>query len=606
MDRNQIIGLVLIFLILGAYAIWFAPEGDPTKTEVDKAKTEIKAAQTSTKQTLGEQAPVLDSATLQKAGSFAAVMKGTAQELVLENKDLKIKLNTRGGLVAYAELKDFKRFDGGALTLINQTNSQMNWLLDTKTTLGKINLNQVYFTIKSSTPRAAVLRADLGNGQFIEQSYTLKENGFVLGYNLDMNSLKDILINAPEFTWKDELIKNDFDVAQSRQHSALNYYDTEEEFEQLDPTSDPDEEKPELGVKWFAMKDRFFNAAFITEKKMQAAHFTAAPQTEGDGIKMLSASVKIPLEDLAGANLKFYFGPNDYAINETVTAGFEKNVYLGWAPVAPINRLVIMPLFNFLEKIVSSYGLLIIVLVLIVRLLMFPLSYKQFESAAYMKALAPELEALKKVHGDDATKLQQEQMQLYSKFGVNPLSGCFPMLLQMPIFFALFSFFPSAIQFRGESFLWVTDLATYDSILDLPFTIPFYGAHISLLTILMTASQIGLSMMTTQPNMSAQQPINPKVMMYGFPLMFMFILNSFPSALALYYCISNFISILQSVMVRKFMVDEKKIRRKLDANSERHAKGDVKKSKFQELMEQNLRMQDAMQQEQRKNIKKRN
>ncbi|TAF35437.1 MAG: membrane protein insertase YidC [Cytophagales bacterium] len=602
MDRNQITGLVLMFLLLVGYAVWFAPEGTPEKKPETTTKTQ---AATQSGVSTAKALPVLDSAALQKAGDFASAMRGTAQEIALENADVKLKVNTQGGLIAYAELKNYKRFDQKPLILVNPTSSQMNWTLETNTGLGKINLNQLFFTVKSSSPKELILTANLGNNQSIEQSYKLKDTGFDVAYNINLDAVKALLTQAPVFTWQDRLVRNDFDVAQSRQHSALNYFDVEENFEQLDPTSDSEEEKPEFALKWFAMKDRFFNAAFITEKKMQANLLTAKAETDAEGIKSFAASVQIPVDDLVGANFKFYFGPNDYDINQGITAGFEKNVYLGWAVVAPINRLIIMPLFNLLEKGVTNYGWLIIILVVIVRICMLPLSYKQFQSAAYMKALAPELEELRKKHGDDAAKLQQDQMKLYSQFGVNPLSGCLPMLLQMPIFFALFSFFPSAIQFRGAEFAWIDDLSTYESIINLPFNIPFYGQHVSLLTLLMTGSQIWLSTMTAQPNMSANQPINPKVMMYGFPLIFMFVLNSFPSALSLYYCISNLISIAQSIIIRNFIVDEKKIRQKLEANSEKFSKGEVKKSKFQERMEQALRMQDAMQQEQRKNIKKR-
>jgi YidC/Oxa1 family membrane protein insertase len=267
-----------------------------------------------------------------------------------------------------------------------------------------------------------------------------------------------------------------------------------------------------------------------------------------------------------------------------VAEKFDQNVYLGWPPVYWINKFVIFPVFYFLTTFVGNFGIIIVILVIAIRIILLPLSYKSYLSMAKMKVLKPELDEIKDKHGEDMTKVQQEQLKLYQSVGVNPISGCVPLLLQMPILFAMFYLFPNSIELRQESFWWAEDLSTYDSILNLPFTIPFYGAHVSLFTLLMTASTLIITWQNNQVS-SVQGPM--KSMGYIMPLVFLFVLNSFPSGLSFYYLMSNLATFGQQAIIRKF-VDEDKIKIILEENRKRNASGDGKKSKFM------TKLQEAM------------
>ncbi|MFT6827888.1 MAG: YidC/Oxa1 family membrane protein insertase, partial [Roseivirga sp.] len=291
-------------------------------------------------------------------------------------------------------------------------------------------------------------------------------------------------------------------------------------------------------------------------------------------------SLGIPMADVyEGGQFKYYFGPNNYKILQKVTDGYEENINLGYVFVSWVNKYIIINLFDFLQRYISNYGVIIMIIVLIIKLALFPLSRKSYLSMAKMKVLKPEIDALKEKTGGDAQKMQQEQMKLYREVGVNPISGCIPVVLQMPILFAMFFFFPNSIELRGESFLWATDLSTYDVLFYLPFTIPFYGSHVSGFTLLMTLSTILYTWSNNQVS-TVQGPM--KTIGYVMPLIFMFVLNSYSSGLSFYYFVSNIITFGQQALIRRF-VNEDKILATLEENKKKNAnKG---KSKFQQKLE---------------------
>jgi YidC/Oxa1 family membrane protein insertase len=308
------------------------------------------------------------------------------------------------------------------------------------------------------------------------------------------------------------------------------------------------------------------------------------------------------------SGFKFYFGPNDYSIVKNIAPSFGKNVKLSYDFLLPITKYIFVPLFSFLESIIFNYGLLIIVLVLIIKTALLPLTYKSYVSMAKTRILAPEIAAIKEKIGDDPARVQQETMKLYGEVGVNPLSGCIPVLATMPILMAVFMLFPNLINLRQESFLWAEDLSTYDSILNLPFKIPFYGSHISLFCLLMTVSQLAYGYYNNQitPDQPGQ-PINMKMMAYVTPVIFMFVMNSFPAGLSFYYFISNLVTIGQQLAIRKF-VNEDKIKALLDANRAKiKAGGGAKKSRFSTYLQTQLKTMEEQQKaaaEQKKGKKK--
>lgn len=602
MDRNQATGIMLILLLLFVYFQFFAPNPQPKK--VNKDTSGVQSSKQSPEPTTANDSVLSDVGSDSIAnekfrktyGDFAVAATGEEKEVVIENEDIKVTLSTKGGRVKRVLLKNYQTYDKKPLVLIDEENHRMSFSVPTKT--GDIPLYDLHFTTTSSNTQVAAtdtarisFRLALSPNQYIEQVYTLGGAGFQVGYDVRFVGLDNVIKNEPiQFYWLEHLKKLELDMEQSRITSTINYYSTEEEFEQLDESSkDAQKEVVTTPIKWVSLKQKFFLSSIIARNTAFAGGELASSVDPADSntVKTLEARLQIPTADLKSGkgSFTYYFGPNDYQIIEEVAEDFGDNVYLGWPIVRVINKYVIVWLFHLLEQVFSSYGIIIILLVLIIRVMLLPLSYKSYISLAKTRVLQPEIQAIKEKHGDDMQKVQQEQMKLYQQVGVNPLSGCIPMLLQMPILLALFSLFPNLIEFRQESFLWADDLSTYDSIASLPFVVPFYGSHVSLFTILMTISSVAFAYFNSQMTASTMQgPMQS--LQYIMPLMFMFILNSLPAALTFYYFVSNVVSIAQQLIIRNF-VDEEKIRRTLDENKLKNK--DKKKSKFQQRLEDALK-----------------
>jgi YidC/Oxa1 family membrane protein insertase len=378
----------------------------------------------------------------------------------------------------------------------------------------------------------------------------------------------------------------------SRDYTTVNYFFANGSFDELSPrSSDKEEEAFTEPVDWFAFSQKFFTTGMVFNRPVQNGYVSSmVNESDTTVIKNCEAIFQIPLEQLqpAAAPFKLYFGPNRLQELGVVSDSFKENLYLGWPVISWINKYLIINLFHFLERFTSNYGIIIIILVFIIKLVLSPLTYKSHMSMAKTKALKPELDELKEKYGDDMQKMQSEQMKLYQQVGVNPLSGCLPMLLQMPFLFAMFQFIPHAIELRHEPFLWAEDLSHYDSIMTLPFTIPGYGDHVSLFTLLMTLSTLLYTWANSQATATMQGPM--KTMQYIMPLIFLFMLNSFPAGLTFYYFVSNLVSFAQIAIIRRF-VDDSKIRAILEENKEKN-KG-KKKSKFQQRLEDAMKAKEA-------------
>lgn len=604
-------------VILLGYFTFFAPEpvpqeaqNTPTQQVTDstaQAQT-APAAPTETPDPIASLPDSLqDAIAFDRYGQLAAGAKGEAQEVVLENEDLRLRLSSHGARILSVELKNYKTHDKQPLILMDETSHNMAWTVQTPK--GPQDLQKLYFNeVRESGTRSVTFALNLPNGKSVTRHYNLPETGFTVDHKLDLGGLQ---LSQPQvgITWTDRLKRVDFDLEQSRLRATVNYYNAEEGFDQLSesPTSG-DEAALEMPVDWVSFKQRFFSAALLTEKGLQRVNVKSEIPAETDStvIKTLHMQAEVQAADLANHNFRYFFGPNDYNTCDAVAEGFSRNVYLGWAIVLPITRFLVIPLFDFMEDYISSYGIIIILMVLLIKLALSPLTYKAYVSQAKMKVLQPEMKEIKEKYKDDQMAASQAQMQLFSKVGASPLSGCLPMLLQMPFFLALFTFFPNAIQLRGESFLWATDLSTYDSIWDLPMNIPFYGDHVSLFTLLMAASQLiyGHFSMQGNPSMTGtQNGVNMKMIQYMMPVMFLFFLNSYPAGLTMYYFVSNLITIGQTLIIREVFVDEKKVRAKLDETKKRRESGEEKKSGFRKRLEDGLKQaqeQQRAQQEQRK------
>jgi YidC/Oxa1 family membrane protein insertase len=595
MDRNSATGLFLIAALLLVYLYFFKPEA-PKETPADKPTTAAAAAKPGTPAAATTPAAPLDSAAAARTlGAFAGAAMGTAQQTQLQNGNLTVTFSSKGGRVEAVRLNKYKTFFGKPLDLLDAQSAQIDTRF--RTTTGQtVRLSDLYFQPTAAQPFAEgdqkgqrlSFVASVAGGQ-IEQVYTLFDNSYEMGYDLRFTGLQQTMSQEPlTYTFVDRVRQTEQDVKQNRNHTTINHYLVDDEHGALTEASEkPEELDITEPLKWAAHKHDFFVAGIIAQDKFSNAKFNSTVDlADTTFIKTLSTTLSIPAADAqqGKASFRYYFGPNSLPILQDVTPGFDRNVFLGWGLFRWINQFVVLPVFHTLEKFISSYGIIIALLVVLIKLVTWPLTYKTYESQAKMKVLKPEIDAIKEKAGDDQMKVQQETMKLYSSFGVSPLSGCIPTLLTMPILFAMFQFFPNAIELRQEHFLWAKDLSTYDDLIKLPFEVPFLGHHISLFTVLMTLSTLLMTWQSNQMNPAAMQgPM--KFYSYLMPVVFMFVLNSFASGLTWYYLVSNLATLGQQALTRRF-VDDTKIRAQLEANKVKNK--DKKPSGF------GARLQDAM------------
>lgn len=587
MDRNQTVGFLLLSVLLIGY-MFFVPQETPQtpdnqpQTEQVETSTEIATSATANQQ-------LNDSLLTVKYGEFGSAMKGESKDVVLENNDIKVTFDTFGGTVKTVLLKNYVTYTKEPLYLIDENSSKI--IEEIATANKKIDLNSLYYHAETKGNSVVFSVMQEGNS-LIQRTYTLADEGFVVNYKVDINKAS-LKLAKIDFFWKNDMKRMEKGLKDTRQKSTVNYYTVNQEFDDLTPTStSKEEEKLENDIKWVSSKQKFFNSALITDKKFEDVKVSSSVDESNDDIvKSTKIALSIPTEGLAdgSANLRYYFGPNEYKTCEAITEGFEENVDLGWSLFAPMSKYVFMPLFNFLHGFIPNYGIIILVMVLIIKTLLFPLTYKSYLSMGKMKALKPDLDLLKEKYGDDTAKIQSETMKIYQKAGANPISGCIPMLAQMPVFIALYNFFPTAIELRQQPFLWAEDLSSYDSIMELPFALPIYGEHVSLFALLWAISMFGSAYFNNQMSSSSMQNEQMKMFSYISPAIFMVMFNSFPSGLTFYYFISNLVTIIQQVVSRKF-IDEEKLRKIIEENKKKNA--NKKKSGFQQRLEDAMKAQE--------------
>ena len=609
MDRNQAIGLVLIAGILIAYSFVFKP---PTPEE-PISSTDTTAMVTPEEQTIQtiEQTPVQmneDSLLNTQYGAFAAAMIGSEETFIIETEKAKYNFSTKGGSIKSVELKDYLTHTKEPLILFDESSNRQQ--LQIGTTNGVVDLSSLYFIsnkkfydepkIEAGDSLLLVFQATLADGATIEQYYTLYGDRYDLSYSIKLNGMQNkVLSNEMTIVWEDNMKRFEHNLDDARNKATLRYYTLAEDSDNLKAISnEPQQESVGEGIKWASFSQHFFNAGIIADKGFSSGIFASTPVADTSHVELGKMELKVPMSDLyAGANFRYYYGPNKYNVLKKVTDNYEDNVYMGYKLVSWVNKLIIVQLFSFLERFFSNYGIIIIIIVLVIKGALFPLSRKSYLSMAKMKVLKPELDALKEKTGGDMQAMQQEQMKLYREMGVNPISGCVPLLLQMPFLFAMFFFFPNSIELRGESFLWAHDLSTYDVLINLPFTIPFYGSHVSGFTLLMTLSTLAITWSNNQVS-SVQGPM--KNIGYFMPIIFMFVLNSYSAGLSFYYFVSNLVTFGQQTLIRRF-VDEDKIRTQLEENKKKNSnKG---KSKFQQRLEDAMKASQEVQR-QKQNKKK--
>jgi YidC/Oxa1 family membrane protein insertase len=595
MDRNQATGLILFAVVILVYSVFFASgpeipqEQIPTETEVSDA---TQPEQLTQPQAVPQEADSLIHAqNVAKFGDFAALVTGEEETVVLENEVLRVTFSNKGGEIREVELKTFRTWDQRPLILMDEENASIDYQVQTRN--GPLSLNNIFFDVitrevrdEEAPGREVVFTAQTPQGT-LSRTYFLPYESYVLNQHIDVSQGAAILTDRNiTINWEDHLRKQEADIEESRRKTYMNFFTADESYDYLSASSSSDAEQVNQPLKWVAFKQRFFTSAIIANNQFQNGNLAQEIPTDTLSVKNMSATLTLSLDE-NGSSVSYFFGPNNYNLLRKITPGFHKNVEMGYWFVSWVNKYIIVNLFHFLERFFTNYGVIIILIVFIIKLFLFPLTYKSYVGMAKMRVIKPELDELKEKYKDDPTKQQQEQMKLFGQLGVSPISGCLPMLLQMPFLFAMFFFFPNSIELRQESFLWAHDLSTYDSVINLPFTIPFYGSHVSLFTLLMTVSQIIYTRFNNQLT-AAQGPM--KNLGYIMPIGFMFVLNSYPAALSFYYFVSNVVTFGQQFLIKQF-VDDTKIREKIEESKKKNV--NKKKSKFQTRLEEAMKTAEA-------------
>ncbi len=510
----------------------------------------------------------------------------------IENNLIKIIISSKGGQITKANLKKFDNYLKEPLNLVdnNQSTDLIFKLKDGR----MINTSRLNFEINKNKSKKdqLVVRAFFSQDRWIEFQYSLLPDSYLLNYSITSSNLKNLVDVSEQnrLEWNLKSFRNSKSVEYENRYTELTYGYENDKVNELSITG-IDEEKVDE-IKWISYKQHFFNSILIPDKKINNVFLKSENLVKSENKKEKYTkfySSVIPLNSSGDFNFKFkwYFGPSQYSTLSNYNIGIEKSVNYGWGIFGWINKYIFIPLFNFISSFMP-FGISIIIMTIIVRLAMSPVTYRSYVSQVKMKILRPEIDEINKKFSKDAVKRQQETMSLYSRAGANPMSGCLPALVQLPVFYALFSFFPVAFALRQKSFLWADDLSSYDSVLELPFNIPFYGDHISLFPILASIAIFIYTMMTMGQQQPPPQPGMPnmKFIMYLMPLMMLFFFNNYSSGLSLYYFVSNLLTILLMVIIKNFVVNESKILLQIEENKKKPRKASGFSARLQKAMEQ--------------------
>lgn len=627
-DINSLIG----FVLLGAIVLWWMYSNQPTpeeKLEAEKNKIENveKATVTSTLTDSTKKSEIItqatDSLSLVKAKSQLGVFAYSATlpsakkdgETVLENDLLKLVISNKGGQIKEALLKNYVTYDSLPLYMIKDNNASFN--INFGTSDNRIlNTKDLFFEPKLSKVgenQVLSMKLKVSEGNYLEYRYVMKPTEYMVDFTVRSQGLSASLdTNKPvTLDYSLEAFRKEKSISYENQQTEMYYEKEDESIDYLSIGGEDDVE--ETDVNWVAYKQHFFSSILISEQAFSSAKLeskTLSLDEDVDTTFTKGFYLKAPLALKGGElnyNMNWYIGPNDYQILKKYDRNIKEIVNLGWGIFGYLNRWIFIPVFNFLQLFIGNYGLIIILLTIVVRIIMSPLVYKSYVSSAKMKVLKPEMEDInKRLPGkENAMKRQQETMALQSKAGVSPLAGCIPALLQMPVFFALFRFFPSNIDLRQQSFLWADDLSAYDSIYELPFRIPMYGSHISLFPILASLAIFFYMKMSQDQQMGMQQPAQEgmpdmqkmmKMMMYLSPIMMLIFFNMYASSLSLYYFVSNLLTVAIMFVIKNYIIDEDKIHAQIQVNKTKPKK----EGKFRQRLNQAMSQAQEQQAQQKK------
>ncbi len=616
MDKNTVIGLVIIFLILIGFSYLNRPSEEQIREMqrqdsialVEKQKKELAAAK---RQQETDAAAPANANGVKRDSVF--MQDSLAEQLyTLENDKIKLNISTRGGRITLVDLKEYRTHDSLPLILWRENESvlSMNFYAQNQ----EINTEKFLFVPSTETtalyakeqPQTLSMRLYADIDKYIEYQYILSPDSYMVDFNIITHNMGDVIASNSSFltlNWGVNMPQLEKSKDFENRYTGIYYKFFEDDVEHMSLTSD-EEETLTTKVQWVDFKQQFFSSILIAKTPLSDVSLVSKNSQKTDFLKDAYAEIPLPYNGKAGEqyNMQFFFGPNSYNVLKEYGNDIDLPdvINMGWKWIAWFNKYFVIPIFNFLQNNTTlNYGIIILLLTLIIKLILFPLTYKSYMSQARMRVLKPQVDEIsKKYPADKAMEKQQAIMKLYRQAGVNPMGGCLPMLIQMPILIALFYFFPGAIELRQQGFLWATDLASYDSIATLPFTIPFYGNHVSLFCLLMTATNIIYMIMNNRNQPQNDQMKGMQTMMYIMPVMFLFIFNSYSSGLSYYYFIATLITILQTWIIRKFVNDQKLLKQIEIAKTK-----PMKKSKFQQRLEEMQKEQQRRLREQQKGRK---
>lgn len=615
MERNQILGLILIFTTLLVWTFISKPSSEELEKRqksrdslalADKAPVTKADTTTIVQQAVSAADSGQVAANVSVYGPFAAASTGKEETVSLENELIKIQFSTKGGRITSAILKKhYKTVTDStgkdSRELVNIMDNPANQFeyrlpLSNNQTISTANL---FFT-PTKNGNTITFRAPAWDNAFFEQSYTLAPDNYTLDYSVKTQGLTSVIspsAKSLQLHWENNLNKLEKSQQFEQNYSTAYYREVDESTDYCKCVSDDTKELKDKGVEWVSHTNQFFNTTLISKGKPFGPSTLTTKMTDlktSDVLKVVTSDITVPLDN-DSHDMTLYIGPNEYKRLTAFDNKLEEIIPFGSSIFGTINRWVIRPFFDFLSEFISSKGIVILLLIFIIKMALYPLMYKMLYSQAKMGALKPELAQLKEKYKDDMQKQQMETMKIYREYGVSPFGGCLPMLLQMPIWYALFRFFPASITFRQEPFLWASDLSTYDVFFDHGVEIPFMGTHISLFTLLWAFSTI----LYTYYNMqNVDLSANPamKYVQYIMPVMFLGFFNSYASGLTAYMFFSNLINILQTIVTKKYVFDEEKIRQELLKEKAKPKK----KSGFQARLEEAMKQQQAIQEQKKK------
>ena len=605
-DKNSLTGFVLMAIILIVFNFFFFPE--PIEQEIsdnsisNEVKEDIKVNQNIVTSNIKNNLSSNDEDTQLKYGSLAHTANGEIDNYFLENEKLKISISNKGGRINSVIVKEgsggkkFSTYDNRELEIFNSDSSSFNLNFSTGIS---INSKDLFFKVVESSSKKITMRLEISSRNYVDFIYNLG-NEYLVDFDINLVGMNEIIpssLNFMNLDWQMKTPQTEKSKTNQDIYTGIQYqYLVDKEVDYLSFTK-TDEDEINSKISWVAFKQQFFSSILISKNGFDKPTVLKSEKNENsDYIKDLSAKFELPFSHSRNEtiNFQFFFGPNHYKTLLSYGKGFEELVPLGWGIFGWVNKYVIIEIFDFLSNYIKSYGIIILLLTLIIKLALSPFTYKAYLSQAKMKVLKPEIDKLSEKHkSKDPMKVQQETMGLYRKAGVNPMGGCLPMLFQFPILIAMFRFFPASIELRQESFLWADDLSSYDSVYNLGFEIPFYGDHVSLFTLLMTISTLLYTRMNSQ--MATGQMAQMKWMMYLMPVMFLGFFNNYAAGLSYYYFLANMFTFSQMYFMKK-LVNEDAILTQLEANK----KKPKKKSKFQKKLEDMQRKQEEQMRKRKK------